>query len=210
MAKKNILIAILLTVTPALLVSCSTQSERTVRPQSLVVKAEKSTKKKAMTWILNNVYYGIAGKQYFRFGRDTKTDAYIGDTDINEKADLLCIEKKANLPIPIGLSKRETTEGGAFRNSWSGRQAIIIPNVSGTSLASKKIADKLCSSSGNRFGLNDLRMAEFHDGGKEHEAGWSYWVDGTKGNISIESKKKDFYQRRFWVSINDTSANPWP
>jgi hypothetical protein len=49
-------------------------------------------------------------------------------------------------------------------------------------------------------------MAEFHDGGKL--AGWSFWVDGTKGNLSQEIKK-GLNRRRFWVSINDQPANPW-
>jgi hypothetical protein len=214
MAKIYILRSILATVIILILVLLSAQFWQSIfsTPTKKVIqfpnkKIDKKTKK-AMTWVFVKGDYKSTEAQYFLFGRDEKTNAYSGDTDINQKADLLCIEKNAHIPIPSILSKREITNGGAWRHGWSGRQAIIVPNVIGTSLSSKAKADELCETSGNQFGIKGLRMAEFHDGGKGNEAGWSFWVDGTKGNI-IQERKRGLNNRRFWVSINDQPANPW-
>jgi hypothetical protein len=207
------------TVIASLLVLCSTQcwqlSSLASTPnsvQSSILRTRKFAKK-AMTWGFIKANSMNSKANYFLFGRDRITNAYKGDTNINQKADLLCVEEKAHLPTPLVLNtsvryKSERTKKGAVRNGWSGRQAIIIPNVIGTSLSSKAKADRLCEVAGNRFGIRGFRMAEFHDGGKGREAGWSFWVDGTRGNISQEVKK-DLHKRRFWVSINDQPANPW-
>jgi hypothetical protein len=205
------------TIGASLVVVCSTQgcqfnpfksTPNSVQPS---ISRTREFGKKAMTWSFIEVNAMKAKAQYFLFGRDSITEAYKGDTDISRKADLLCVEKKAHLPMPSvlitsAIHKPESTKGGALRFGWSGRQAIIIPNVVGTSLNSKAKADSLCEIAGHRFSIRDLRMAEFHDGGKL--AGWSFWVDGTKGNISQEIKK-GLNKRRFWVSINDQPANPW-
>ncbi len=41
-------------------------------------------------------------------------------------------------------------------------------------------------------------MAEFHDGGAR--AGWDFWALAVSG---------DFTASRFFVAIDDQSANPW-
>jgi hypothetical protein len=127
--------AILHTVIASLLVLCSTQcwqsnslASTPTSIRSSVTNTRKSAKK-AMTWVLVEVNHRKLESQYFQFGRDYKTNAYKGDTAINQKADLLCIEKKANLQMPSVLPKQKITDGGAWRGGWSGRQAIIIPNV---------------------------------------------------------------------------------
>jgi hypothetical protein len=71
--------------------------------------------------------------------------------------------------------------------------------------ASKTIADLQCRLQGLKvLGEDSFRMAEFHDG--DHNggtAGWDFWADAS----AIESLK--IADQRYWVSINDQSANPW-
>jgi hypothetical protein len=145
-------------------------------------------------------------KDYILVGADGKSNAYTGDTNIKEAHGLLCI-KKLNISQPFGLSPApSTTPGGALRDSWSGGYLFVIPNVTGTTLTSKAVADNLCNKYGqSNYGVTDYRMAEFHDGDQKGLAGWSFWGDAAY------SATRDFegFNDRLWVAINDQNANPW-
>jgi hypothetical protein len=145
-------------------------------------------------------------KNYILVGTDEKSNAYAGDTDTKEAHGLLCI-KKLNLPQPSGLSPApSTTPGGALRDSWSGGYLFVIPNVTGTTLTSRAVADNLCNKYGqSNYGVTDYRMAEFHDGDQKGLAGWSFWGDAAYS----ATRGFEGFNDRLWVAINDQNANPW-
>lgn len=163
--------------------------------------------KKAMTWIINTVVYTSVyngGKTYVQARSDGQTDAYSGDTSVDQALSLLCIRKSpelANNPIPA-QTQSAITPGGASKNSWSGGEVFAIQNVVGSSLLSSADADGKCQTAGqNRYGLPGFRMAEFHDGSAPN-AGWGFWAQSDDPNLSISGN-------RYWVKINDQNANPW-
>lgn len=144
-------------------------------------------------------------KSYALVSADQQTNAYSGDTSINEAHSLLCI-KQENLPKPAGLPAPETTPGGALKGSWSGGSIFAIPKVLGTKLTSRAVADGLCSDYGqNKYGVSGFRMAEFHDGDKAGNPGWSYWGDTSKA----AQREFEGFNDRFWVGIDDQKAKPW-
>jgi hypothetical protein len=161
---------------------------------------DPSPAKSAMTWrVLKTAV--VKGKYYALFGSDSQTNPYQGDTDINEVHSLLCIHK-INLPAPLGLPSPTTTPGGALRGSWSGGQALIIPNIKATALTSELIANETCRAQGQRLSnIDAFRMAEFHDG--DRLAGWDFWAEVS----SIEGLENP--DIRYWVQINDQNSNPW-
>jgi hypothetical protein len=164
---------------------------------------EMISTRKAMTWSVLNIVV-LNGKTYALFGADATTNPYSGDTDINAFLPLLCI-KKMGLPKPTGLDDSTMTNGGAMRGTWSGAKVIVIPNVQGKSLKSQEIADLQCQLQGLKvLGEDGFRMAEFHDGDSlAGWVGWDFWADAS----AIEMLK--ISSTRYWVSINDQSANPW-
>ena len=138
-------------------------------------------------------------------GTDAKSGPYGGDTSTKEKHTLLCLNP-LNLPKPAGLPPAVTTPGGALRDSWSGANLYVVPNVQGTKLTSKVVADGICNKYVQRkYGVSGARMAEFHDGDKSDRPGWSYW--GTTSHLDREDANS--LNDRLWVSINDQDANPW-
>lgn len=166
---------------------------------ALPIETSPPLPKKAMTWsVLNRL--SIDGKQYALFGSDNLTNPYVGDTELSAVHSLLCI-KPSNLPIPSTLPNSTLTPGGARRQSWSGSKVTIVPDVSGNTLTSQAIADEKCRLQGLKVsGEDGFQMAEFHDGGAG--AGWDFWAEVTPADLSN-------LNHRFWVSINDQSANPW-
>jgi hypothetical protein len=146
-------------------------------------------------------------KDYILVGTDAKSNPYTGDTDTKEAHGLLCI-KKLSLPQPSGLTPGpSTTNGGALRDSWAGGYLFVVPNVTGTTLTSKAVADNLCNKYGqSNYGVTDYRMAEFHDGDQiAGRAGWSFWGDAAYS----ATRRFEGFNDRLWVSINDQNANPW-
>lgn len=146
-----------------------------------------------------------ATKPYILTAADQTSNPYKGDTSITESHGLLCI-KKANLAKPEGLPAPETTPGGALKKSWSGGYTFVVPQVQGTELTSKAVADEICDEYGqDSYGVSGFRMAEFHDGDKAGWPGWSFWGDASY------SARQGFegFDDRLWVSINDQKANPW-
>jgi hypothetical protein len=146
-----------------------------------------------------------ATKPYILTAADQTSNPYQGDTSITESHGLLCI-KKANLAKPAGLPAPETTPGGALKKSWSSSYTIVVPEVQGTELTSKAVADGICDEYGQEsYGVSGFQMAEFHDGDKAGWSGWGFWGDATY------SARQGFegFNDRLWVYINDQKANPW-
>lgn len=145
-------------------------------------------------------------KDYVLIGTDEKSNAYTGDTDTTEAHGLACI-KKLDLPQPSGLSPApSTTPGGALRDSWSGGYLFVVPNVIGTTLTSRAVADNICNKYGqSNYGVTDYRMAEFHDGDQRGWAGWSFWGDAAYS----ATRGFEGFNDRLWVAINDQNANAW-
>lgn len=138
-----------------------------------------------MTWT-------VVGQQngYVQVGYDNQTNAYAGDTTVDQYQSLLCV-----------LVDGRTAPGGITFDYYSGwlRGAVqATAPVRGDVLTSQAAGDSLCAQT---FG-SGWRMAEFHDGrhgsGFSLQGGWSFWGQGklTPGT-------------RFWVAINDQPANPW-
>jgi hypothetical protein len=172
-------------------------------PPAVTEQIELKSDRKAMTWSILNIVI-LNGKTYALFGSDATTNPYSGDTNINAVLPLLGI-KKMGLPKPAGLDDYSRANGGAMRGTWSGGKVIVIPDVQGKSLISQEIADLQCRLQGLKIlGEDGFRMAEFHDGDRvSGNAGWDFWADASE----IEMLK--ISDMRYWVSINDQSANPW-
>ncbi len=108
-------------------------------------------------------------------------NAYTGETSCATALPILCLYADG-APNP-GLP-------ASFTNGWARGFIYLTPPVAGTALGSLANANALCAAN---FGPS-YRMAEFHDGA----GGWGWQA---YGNISTAS--------RFWVYINDQSANCW-
>ncbi len=160
----------------------------------------------AMTWKMLTSPLVLNGKTYVLFGSDNGqpggTNAYNGDTSINEYRSLLCINK-TGAPTPAGLPPSSVTPGGATKTSWSGGTVLVIPNIQGKQLTSQAVADKMCGQVGQiTRGTSGYRMAEFHDG-TGLNAGWSFWAEAYSDINGLAPST------RYWVNINDQPANPW-
>ncbi|MHC5597205.1 MAG: hypothetical protein ACYTXC_14895 [Nostoc sp.] len=153
---------------------------------------------KAMTWKVLVEPVVINSKTYVLFGSDNGqpggTNAYGGDTSINEYRSLLCI-KKTNAPKPAGLPLL------SYYDYWSGGTVLVIPNIQGKQLTSQAVADNICNQVGKVVrGVCGYRMAEFHD----YAGGWAFWAEayGYINGLAGSS--------RYWVNINDQpAATPW-
>ena len=134
----------------------------------------------------------VPGARYVLVGADDRSEAYSGDTPTSSTLPVLCL-RSAALAHP-GLTEITRTPGGSLRRRWSGAEVALTEPVVGSALTSRGVADDLCAT---RFG-DGWRMAEFHDGGGR--AGFDFWAQAASG---------DFAASRFWVAIDDQSANPW-
>jgi hypothetical protein len=172
----------------------------------------KSSFKKALTWkvaktqVLNGKTYVLMSHNYANDNDNHVSNPYTGDTPINRRRSLLCLKKSAQpTPAPVGLTPLNiTTPGGALSNSWSSAKMIAIPNVLGSDLTSRAVADQKCKMMGLLvYGQSGYRMAEFHDGQAGANPGWSYWVEGYSAREGLDK------QGHYWVAIKDQPANPW-
>jgi hypothetical protein len=172
----------------------------------------KSSFKKALTWkvaktqIVNGKTYVLMSHNYANDNDNHVSNPYTGDTPINRRRSLLCLKKSAQpTPAPAGLTPLNvTTPGGALSNSWSSAKMIAIPNVLGSDLTSRAVADQKCKMMGLLvYGQSGYRMAEFHDGQAGANPGWSYWVEGYSVREGLDK------QGHYWVAIKDQPANPW-
>jgi hypothetical protein len=152
---------------------------------SVTVAANAQTINSGMTW-------SVLAQQgdAVHVGSDGYTNAYSGDTSIDQYLPLLC----------VNVDGRSAPGGITFDsyNGWLRGEVQVTAPVQGITLSSQARADAVCSDS---FGAG-WRMAEFHDGrygaGFASTSGWSYWGTGTLG-----------IGTRVWASINDQPANPW-
>ena len=123
-------------------------------------------------------------------GGDYLSNAYSGDTTVDQYRPVLCIQVDETVPAPAIPYD--------FYNGWSRGTLKTTPPVQGMTLTSQQAGDRLCKET---FGAG-YRMAEFHDGryGPDFSAsgGWSFWGLGSVPGGT-----------RFWVAINDQAANPW-
>ena len=139
--------------------------------------AGTGTLRRGMTWT-------FLGQQdrYVHVGADGVTNAYNGDTTIDQYLPILCVQVDGQ-PAP-------GTIAFDFYNGWVSGNLAITGAVQGSQLTSRERADEICA---QVLGAG-YRMAEFHDGG----GGWSYW---GAGEIAPGT--------RFWTAIDDQPANPW-
>lgn len=119
---------------------------------------------KAMTWKLRDVKGDVC-----LLGHDNSTDAYRGDTPLEQSLPLLCI-KRSRLPAPEGVNPDD------FYAGWSGGEVRLSRPVPGRELTSQEIADALAV---QEFG-EGWRMAEFHDTSLGGWAWWAYWTAPPK------------------------------
>lgn len=138
-----------------------------------------------MTWT-------VLGQQngYVHVGADDQTNAYTGDTRIDQFLPILCVLVDGR-SAPSGITFD-------FYNGWVRGAVQVTPAIAGTVLTSQYQGDTICA---DTFG-GGWRMAEFHDGryGSDFSAGggWSYWA---AGQVSTGT--------RFWTAISNQRANPW-
>lgn len=146
--------------------------------------------RKGMTWIhtASNAQTGTITIGCGSTGPNP-CDAINGDTVCTQLLPLLCIYKPAPpLPLPTtGVSNADPN------NQWSGGVVATTPPHVGTFL-NITAANSYCAT---QFGTG-WRVAEFHDG-----AGWNFQAYG--GTVSAPAVPST----RFWVYINDQSANCW-
>ena len=143
-----------------------------------------SALRKGMTWT-------VLGQQgdYVHVGRDGQTDAYAGDTTVDQYLSALCLLVDAR-PAPAIPFDHD--------NGWARGAVKVTAPIRGDALTSRAQGDSICAST---FGTG-WRLAEFHDGrwGTDFvfSGGWSFWAAGvlTPGT-------------RFWTAISDQPANPW-
>jgi hypothetical protein len=138
-----------------------------------------------MTWTVIGQTDG-----YVHVGADAQTDAYAGDTTIDQSLPILCVVVD-DRPAPGGLTF------DAY-NGWVRGGVQATPPIPATVLTSQQQGDEICA---EEFGAG-WRLAEFHDGrygpGFTQAGGWSFWAGGSLPTGT-----------RFWVAINDQPANPW-
>jgi subtilisin family serine protease len=138
-----------------------------------------------MTWTVVGQTEG-----YVQIGADAQTNAYAGDTTIDQALPILCVVVD-DRPAPGGITFD-------MYNGWVRGGVQATPPIAATILTSQQQGDEICA---EEFGAG-WRLAEFHDGrygpGFTQSGGWSFWAEGSLPAGT-----------RFWVAINDQPANPW-
>lgn len=149
-------------------------------------RAAPTALRRAMTWT-------VVGQQggHVHVGYDAQTNAYTGDTTIDQYRPLLCL-----------LVDGRAAPGGItfdVNNGWARGAVRATTAVRGDVLTSQARGDQVCA---QNFGAG-WRLAEFHDGrygpGFALRGGWSFWA--AAGQLIPGA--------RYWVAINDQPANPW-
>lgn len=107
-----------------------------------------------MTWSLHRV----VGKAAL-VGSDGSTNAYEGDTPVDQSLPLLCV-KKRDLPCPGGVE-------ADFYHGWTGYELRLSSPVAGTELTSLEAANAIIQ---RELGAG-WEMAEFHS----PQGGWTWW-----------------------------------
>lgn len=139
---------------------------------------------KGMTWVVHRQFNGLV-----QVGADQSTNPFVGDRECSQSHRLLCIKVDGYSP-PYG------SNGVNFSIGWSGGVVRGTPAISGNDINTREKANAFCQ---QNFG-SAYRMADFHTGsmGTFNTDGWEFWAYG-----SLEPNA------RYWVAINDQSANLW-
>lgn len=175
------------------------------------INSQAAVNGKALTWGVKAVQV-VNGKTYVAFGStfapsSIVSDPYQGDTAINQRRALLCLNKSNQFATaPKGLKPFNVmSPGGSNTYSWSSAKAFAIPDVLGSDLTSQAVADQKCQIVGQViYGAGTYRMAEFH-GGSGTNPGHHYWVEAYSVTSGLDADPTS----RYWVRINSTNANPW-
>jgi hypothetical protein len=123
--------------------------------------------KKGMTWSLMRVHDQVA-----LVGADKGTDAYKGDTSIEEALPILCVRKR-DLPAPEGVDPND------FYAGWSGGEIRLTTPVAGTELTSLDAANAFIR---EQFG-DEWEIGEHHS---PNGGGWHWW--GYWGEVPEDGK----------------------
>ncbi|MEK7468837.1 MAG: hypothetical protein AAB074_15795 [Planctomycetota bacterium] len=122
-----------------------------------------SAGKVGMTWSLLDVQGDAC-----LVGVHAKSNAYQGDTSVEEELPILAIRKGKFAP-PEGLDVSNAYRG------WASGEIRLTRPVRGTAMTSLEAANKLVV---EEFG-DGWRMAQFHDTNRTGWHWWAYWVDPT-------------------------------
>ncbi len=125
--------------------------------------------KKGMTWSLLRIHNQVA-----LVGADKSTDAYKGDTSIEEELPILCV-KKRDLPAPEGVDPND------FYAGWIGGEIRLTTPVSGKELTSLEAANTIIV---DQFG-EGWEIGEHHS---PNGGGWHWW--GYWGEVPEDEEKK--------------------
>lgn len=123
-------------------------------------------------------------------------DASQGDTNCKTKLPILCLKKDGSPDPGVPILPIVGTMPPDYYNGWAeGHIGLTFP-VAGYELAGVEDANDICEV---QFGPG-YRIGEHHDG-KRQSGGYGGWGWYAYGNVDDSS--------RFWVHINDQSANCW-
>lgn len=171
-------------------------------PHRPAVDTPRATERKGMTWGVGSrvspdesiVFVSCHGRPAID---GHGCDAYVGDTACSAKRPLLCLDIDGR-PRPEHVATPRA--GGAmedgFYSGWVEGRIALAPAVRGDAFARRSDADAYCAATFGR----DWRVAEHHDGvtSDGSHGGWGFVANGRIDDAS-----------RFWVAIDDTSANCW-
>jgi hypothetical protein len=200
---------------------CSTYSvfTRVSAYSSWIAAVRNAVTRKGLTWgkfTANDAYLdALSTRGVDRLGcygqpliNGSACNAYDGDTACTEKRPILCF-KQDNSPRPA-----YKTFSGAYYDGWINGSFALTTPVSGVLLTSRAAGNQFCEKS---FGTG-WKMMEHHDGkyisgmsetayfgatwtaaaSSQQSGGWNGFGHGNVASTS-----------RFWVAINDQSANCW-
>jgi len=152
--------------------------------------------RKAYTWKLANLDVPdlSTSDSMVSVGADSFSNAYIGDTYINVRLPILCVDK-TGLADTLGVATPYQTTGGAWKDTWLGGYVGFTYPILGSSLTSLAVANSDCV----QFFGTGYRMGEHHDGDTVHYSptGWGFW-----GAVSSANLNCNIFER-CWVYIND-------
>lgn len=186
-------------------------------PSSSEVQDDERPTRKGMTWgknyrdtVLDIDLLGCWA--HTPEGAAVGCDAYKGDTPCASSLPILCI-KVDGTPRPAYDIHYPSKDNQAYYGGWLNGTATLSPPVPGTRLTSRKAADKICKES-----LGEgWRMAEHHDGWfingmsskQYHHGNWSDTKQDRGGWNFYAYTKNIPATGRYWVAIDDQTANCW-
>lgn len=125
-------------------------------------------------------------------------EAYVGDTACSHRLPLLCLNTDGRAhPASLLTPHAGGVMPDSFYSGWAAGRVALSKPAKGSRFRTRADADAFCAS-----GLGEgWRIAEHHDGIVDVAGGHGGWGFVANGRLAGNS--------RFWVAINDTSANCW-